>query len=114
MQPVLHMAVTGALCTLLYTGLKRLTSRPRPCHTHAQILRGGRQLDQFSFPSGHTLHAVMFSAVASAYYPTLGWLLMPFTLLVALSRLVLGLHYPTDVLAGAALGAGVAALSFLL
>jgi undecaprenyl-diphosphatase len=47
-----------------------------------------------------------------AYYPQLAWLVVPFALAVAASRLVLGLHYPTDVLAGAALGAAVALASF--
>jgi undecaprenyl-diphosphatase len=57
---------------------------------------------------------VAFSLVASAYYPGLLWLLVPYTLLVALSRVVLGLHYPTDALAGGALGAVIAALSFIV
>ncbi|HET7766673.1 MAG TPA: phosphatase PAP2 family protein, partial [Burkholderiales bacterium] len=63
------------------------------------------------FPSGHTLHAVAFSMVAISFYPALAWLLVPFTLLVASSRVVLGLHYPSDVLAGAALGAIIALAS---
>jgi undecaprenyl-diphosphatase len=42
------------------------------------------------------------------YFPALAWILVPFTVLVAISRVVLGLHYPSDVLAGAAVGAGVA------
>ncbi len=75
---------------------------------------GAEPLDAFSFPSGHTLHAVAFSIVAIAYYPALAWVLVPFSLLVAMSRLVLGLHYPSDVLAGAALGALIAWLSFRL
>jgi len=60
------------------------------------------------------LHAVAFTIIAVAYYPMLAWLLVPFSLLVAMSRLILGLHYPSDVLAGAALGALVAASSLRL
>ncbi|HOV59357.1 MAG TPA: phosphatase PAP2 family protein, partial [Rhodanobacteraceae bacterium] len=57
------------------------------------------------------LHAVSFSLVAIAYCPPLVVLLLPFTLLVAASRVVLGLHYPSDVLAASALGTGLASLS---
>jgi undecaprenyl-diphosphatase len=79
---------------------------------HQHIAAGTQPLDQFSFPSGHTLHAVAFTLVACSYYPTLAVLLVPFTLLVAASRLVLGLHYPSDVLAGAVLGALIVLASF--
>ena len=65
-------------------------------------------LDEFSFPSGHTLHAVSFTLIALAYFPMLAPLLVPFTLLVALSRIVLGLHYPSDVLAATVIGCGLA------
>ena len=61
-------------------------------------------LDQFSFPSGHTLHAVSFATVLVHYFP--GWwvVAVPFAALVGLSRLILGLHYPTDVLIGGLIG----------
>lgn len=52
--------------------------------------------------------------VVLAYYPGLFWLLVPFSMLVAASRVVLGLHYPSDVLAGAAIGAAVASASITL
>jgi len=51
------------------------------------------------------------SLVVLAYYPALFWLLVPFSVLVALSRVVLGLHYPSDVLAGATVGATLAGAS---
>ncbi len=111
---VLHLIVVGAACTALYKWLKRKTLRPRPYQVNPDIVCMAAPLDQFSFPSGHTLHAVAFSVVALAHYPWLWSLLLPFTLLVALSRMVLGLHYPSDVLAGALIGLLVAAFSLIL
>jgi undecaprenyl-diphosphatase len=71
-------------------------------------------LDRYSFPSGHTLHAVAFTVLAVGYVPWLAVLLVPFALLVAASRVVLGLHYPSDVAVGALLGASLASASFAL
>jgi len=114
LRPVAHMVLTGLVCTALYKWLKSKTSRPRPYAVEAAVSAAADPLDAFSFPSGHTLHAVAFTIIAVAYYPILAWLLVPFSLLVAMSRLILGLHYPSDVLAGAALGALVAASSLRL
>jgi undecaprenyl-diphosphatase len=88
--------------------------RPRPYEVHQDIWLTGRPLDRFSFPSGHTLHAVAFCSVGLTYYPELAWLLLPFTLMVGMSRVILGLHYPSDVIAGAAIGGAIAALTFLI
>lgn len=95
---------------LLYKYLKVHTVRPRPYQVHQTITLGERPLDVFSFPSGHTLQAVLFTIMLGQQVPMLLWVLMPFTLLVALSRLVLGLHYPTDVLVGAGIGATFATI----
>ncbi len=112
--PVLHMVLTGLACTLVYKLLKRGTLRPRPYQVHQHVAAGAQPLDQFSFPSGHTLHAVAFTVLVCAYCPALAWLTVPFTLLVAASRVVLGLHYPSDVLAGGTLGALIALASLSL
>ena len=112
--PVLHMALAGLSGTLLYKWLKGKTLRPRPFEVHQDIFLTGKPLDKFSFPSGHTLHAVVFGLVAINYYPALSFIIMPFVSMVALSRVVLGLHYPSDVRAGAIIGSLIAALSFLL
>ena len=111
---VLHMIAAGLTATLIYKWLKHKTLRPRPHQQFGHIHCLTAPLDRFSFPSGHTLHAVTFSLVAIYYYPSLAWLVVPFTLAVAASRLILGLHYPTDVLAGIVLGAAVASASFFI
>jgi len=109
----LHMGIAALLCLGIYKWLKPRTMRHRPYLKHQDIKLSTAPLDYYSFPSGHTLHAVAFTCVALAYYPVLAWLLLPFTLLVAVSRVVLGLHYPSDVLVGALIGAAIAWLSFL-
>ena len=110
----LHLAATGVIALALYKLLKRWTRRPRPFASDVRIHAWVVPLDEFSFPSGHTLHAVAFSLVAMAHYPQLAWLLVPFTASVAVSRVVLGLHYPSDVLAANAIGSALAALSLWL
>ena len=109
-----HLAATGVIALTLYKGLKRWTRRPRPYASDVRIRAWVAPLDEFSFPSGHTLHAVAFSIVAIAHYPALAALLIPFTASVAVSRVVLGLHYPSDVLAALGIGTALAGLSLWL
>ena len=112
--PVCHMAVTGLIGTLIYKWLKVRTLRPRPFNVHQQVLLRSIPLDQFSFPSGHTLHAVIFSMIAIHYYPMLAIALIPFTILIGLSRPILGLHYPSDVLVGGLIGILISTISFCI
>lgn len=102
---IIYLASSSFLTTLMYKLLKQKTTRPRPYQVHQVIILGERPLDHFSFPSGHTLHAVLSTIVFGYIQPVLIIVMLPFTLLVAISRMVLGLHYPTDVLVGALLGA---------
>lgn len=109
---VLHMIVVGAVCTTTYRMLKRGTSRPRPYQVMPAVAAGAAPLDAYSFPSGHTLHAVAFTMVAASHYPALAPALALFAGLTAVSRVVLGLHYPSDVAAGALIGGAIAGTSF--
>lgn len=106
-----QMLCAGAFGLVLYKFLKRRLVRERPFIGLIGIECAMPPLDRYSFPSGHTLHAVLFTAIAIRHVPELAALLVPFALMVAASRVVLGLHYPSDVLAGATLGALVAAVS---
>ena len=112
--PALQLALTSLVGIGVYKLLKRRLVRERPFISHAAIRAAVPPLDRYSFPSGHTLHAVCLSIIATHHFPELGWVLWPFAALVAASRPVLGLHYPTDVAAGAAIGALLAGLSLTL
>lgn len=108
LDAALHLAGVGLLGVGVYKFLKLRLRRPRPFAVNLSIRPGTAPLDRYSFPSGHTLHATAFTLVTCSHFPSLVWLLVPFAVLIALSRIVLGLHYPSDVLAGAALGMSLA------
>jgi len=110
-RPALVMAVTGLIGILIYKWLKSRLLRERPFIRHPGIMLAMPPLDRYSFPSGHTLHAVSFTWLAVERFPELAWILIPLAGLIAASRVVLGLHYPSDVLAGGAIGAVLAMLA---
>jgi len=110
----LMMAITGAIGAALYKLLKTRLMRERPFISHAGILCGTTPLDRYSFPSGHTLHAVSFTVLAGAHYLWLLPALVPLALAMAASRVVLGLHYPSDVAAGVIIGAALATTSLAI
>jgi undecaprenyl-diphosphatase len=110
-MPALRMAIVGVTGLALYKYLKAQLVRERPYISLTGIVAGTKALDRYSFPSGHTLHAVSFATLTVASFSELAILVVPFAVLVAASRVVLGLHYPSDVLAGATIGASLAILS---
>jgi undecaprenyl-diphosphatase len=104
----MQMGGVGVLNLAIYRYLKPRVCRLRPFVNCPGVCARARALDTYSFPSGHTLHAVSFTIVIAYHYPIAAVLLVPFTLIVAASRMVLGLHYPTDVVFGAVLGIATA------
>jgi undecaprenyl-diphosphatase len=109
-----QMGVAALAGLAIYRALKERFVRERPHVSSPEIRAAAPALDRYSFPSGHTLHAVSLTWIATGHFPELAWLLAPFAALVALSRVILGLHYPTDVLVGGAIGWMVARLTTAL
>ena len=112
--PMALMLASGGVGVLIYLTIKRRTARLRPLNRNRRLEISVAPLDQYSFPSGHTLHAVNFGIQLVAFQPALFWIVLPLALLVASSRMVLGLHYLSDVLVGAAIGLLLASLTLSL
>ena len=94
---------------------KRVTGRRRPCHIAAHCWSTLLPPDQFSFPSGHTITAFAIVTPLLALYPDYAFALSFCALSIAASRILLGMHFLSDVFAGAAVGTflGIASLSLL-
>lgn len=114
-RALLAAALAAASGVVLFQKLKRVIGRRRPCdlapHCWSQLLPP----DQFSFPSGHTITAFAVTISLGAFYPALLPGLLFCAASVAASRILLGMHFLTDVLAGAAIGGvlGAAASALL-
>ncbi len=84
--------------------LKHLFERPRPC----KVLENVRLLvgctDSFSFPSSHAVNNFAAAMFFTFFYKHLKWILFSVALLMALSRIFVGVHYPSDILGGALIG----------
>ena len=92
----------------LYKLVKEQTVRNRPCMTWEAITPKEQPLNNYSFPSSHILHAVTVTLLILPVLPLLGLILVPITVMIMLSRVILGLHYPTDVVVAALIGSLVA------
>jgi undecaprenyl-diphosphatase len=105
--------IASALSVLLFQCLKRLTGRRRPCEIEPHCWATLLPPDQFSFPSGHTMTAFAVAIPLLLFYPTLtiGLLFCAFS--IATSRVLLGMHFLSDVVAGAAIGTALGYLGFL-
>jgi undecaprenyl-diphosphatase len=105
---ILQAVAVAVIGVTIYKLMKGRLIRERPYIANGDILCGAPPLDRYSFPSGHTLHAASFTVLFGDFEPLLLFVAAPFAVLVAISRIVLGLHYPSDVFAGAAIGIALA------
>jgi undecaprenyl-diphosphatase len=103
----------GVLGVFVFKVLKRLSHRPRPCEVEPHCWAKVLPPDQFSFPSGHTMTAFSMALVVSFFYPTLEWPLYFLAASIGVSRVVLGMHFLSDVLAGAVLGSALGVASIV-
>jgi len=99
--------LSAAIGILLFLSVKHLTGRRRPCHFEPHCWATLLPPDQFSFPSGHTITAFAVAISMSQFYPQLMVGLMFCAISVAISRILLGMHFLSDVIAGAILGAAL-------
>ncbi|NIB41214.1 phosphatase PAP2 family protein [Pseudomaricurvus alkylphenolicus] len=102
------LLIAFAIERSIYFVAKKYFRRNRP----PQAIPGFQSIvqpsDQFSFPSGHTSAAFLMATLVSTLIPTAGWILFPWAVMVGMSRVLLGVHFPTDTVAGALLGHSIA------
>ncbi len=100
-------ALATAVGILLFIKLKRICNRRRPCAMASHCWASLLPPDQFSFPSGHSITAFAVATPMFLHYPSLLAGLVFCAMSVAVSRVMLGLHFLSDVLAGCAVGFGL-------
>ncbi len=101
-------ALAAGLGIAIFLTLKKRTNRKRPCAIEPHCWANLLPPDRFSFPSGHTITAFAVAVSLAQFYPSLLPGLMFCAASVALSRILLGMHFLSDVLAGAAIGSSLA------
>jgi undecaprenyl-diphosphatase len=100
--------------------LKGIVLRPRPCHTvdglpvidHVRLLVPCGS--GYSFPSSHAFNNFAFATYLTAHFRKRWWVWFSYAFLIGLSRVVVGVHFPSDVLGGAILGSIFAGIYLVL
>jgi undecaprenyl-diphosphatase len=98
----------------VFVSVKRISGRKRPCELEPHCWATLLPPDQFSFPSGHTITAFSVAVTVGLFYPVFMPELLFCAFSIALSRIVLGMHFLSDVIAGASIGTILSVFSYQL
>jgi undecaprenyl-diphosphatase len=105
--------VSAAVVSIfLFRALKHASHRKRPCEIEPHCWSLILPPDKYSFPSGHSITAFSIAISIGLFYPQLQAPLLAVAVLIAGSRIILGMHFLSDVLAGSMIGAVLGVLSF--
>ena len=107
-------ALAEAATIVLFRVLKKASKRKRPCQLEAHCWANVLPPDQFSFPSGHAMSAFAIAVPLCIFYPGMGAALIALSVSIAVSRVILGMHFVSDVVVGSLLGAGIGYGAYLL
>ncbi|MGH1470746.1 MAG: phosphatase PAP2 family protein [Cellvibrionaceae bacterium] len=114
LQNQIDLLKLGVLCFLIeritYCLIKKNVKRDRPPEAIPGFKSIIQASDKFSFPSGHTSAAFLMSTLMAAFFPWTAILFFPWAFCVAASRVLLGVHFPGDTLAGAVMGSSITLL----
>jgi undecaprenyl-diphosphatase len=105
---VAAVATSVLAAFIIYPELKTSLGRTRPCNLAPSLMRGSEPLDRYSCPSGHAMTATAFAIPLMFAWPAATPLALTICLVIGWSRVALGHHYVSDVLAGMLLGAMIA------
>jgi undecaprenyl-diphosphatase len=97
-------ATAAAIGIFLFRSLKHASRRKRPCEIEPHCWSSILPPDKYSFPSGHSITAFAIAMSVGLFYTDLQAVLIVVALLIASSRIILGMHFLSDVLAGSIIG----------
>ncbi|WP_319001197.1 phosphatase PAP2 family protein [Clostridium estertheticum] len=114
---LLHtMAINAMISITISTGigkiLKVTVTRLRPFIKIPNLNIKKIGIDKYSFPSGHTTGAFSLAVIIALYFPIFGFITIPLALCVGISRIYIGVHYPTDVIVGIFIGTTCSLLTY--